>query len=157
MKTGPADPGRLFEGATPLVERLRAEGPFPSGGALLARARAILAGLSEADQTAVINAHPRIGERPERVQAQSELSFREQGYDRDDTSAAVLEELARLNAEYERRFGFRFVVFVNRRPKTELVPVLRARLSGSRDAERAAALREIVAIAEDRLRRENGC
>jgi 2-oxo-4-hydroxy-4-carboxy-5-ureidoimidazoline decarboxylase len=143
---------RLFEGAEPLVERLRAEAPFVSDAAMLARARQILCDLEEAEQIAVINAHPRIGEPAERVRAQSALSFREQGYDRDDTSPAVFRELERLNEAYERKFGFRFVVFVNRRPKEALVPLLEERLGRSRDAEKATALREILAIAEDRLR-----
>ena len=42
--------------------------------------------------------------------------------------AEVLAELARLNDEYERRFGFEFVVFVNGRTRAELLPVLRERL-----------------------------
>jgi len=145
---------RLFEGSTPLVERLRVEGPFDTNEEMLARARAILGELSEAEQIAVINAHPRIGERPERVRAQSSLAYREQGYERDDTPADVFRELARLNAEYERKFGFRFVVFVNRRSKAALVPVLEARLRRSREQELATALADIVAIAEDRLRQE---
>ena len=145
---------RLFEGAGPLIERLRADRPIPSGAAILKRAREILAGLSEAEQIAVINAHPRIGERPERVRAQSALAFKEQGYDRDPTPPDVFLRLARLNQEYEQKFGFRFVVFVNRRSKEVLVPVLEARLGGSRDEERRAALHAILAIAEDRLRQE---
>ncbi len=145
---------RLFEGSTPLVERLRVEGPFDTNEEMLARARAILGELSEAEQIAVINAHPRIGERPERVRAQSSLAYREQGYERDDTPSDVFRELARLNAEYERKFGFRFVVFVNRRSKAALVPVLEARLRRSREQELATALADIVAIAEDRLRQE---
>jgi 2-oxo-4-hydroxy-4-carboxy--5-ureidoimidazoline (OHCU) decarboxylase len=149
---------RLFEGATPLIERLRAEAPFVSDAAMLAGAREILGELSEAEQVAVINAHPRIGERPDRVRAQSALSFQEQGYDRDHTSPEVFLRLAHLNEEYEQKFGFRFVVFVNRRPKEALIPVLEARLRGSRDDERKAALREILGIAEDRLRGgEDGC
>lgn len=143
---------RLFEGADPLVERLRAEAPFASDAAMLARARAILFELSEAEQVAVINAHPRIGERPDRVRAQSARAFREQGYDRDDTPPDVFLRLARLNEEYEAKFGFRFVVFVDRRSQAALVPVLEARLRRSRDDERTTALREILAIAEDRLK-----
>ena len=54
----------------------------------------------------------------------------------------------------EQKFGFRFVVFVNRRSKEAIVPMLEARLRGSRDEERRTALREILAIAEDRLKRE---
>jgi 2-oxo-4-hydroxy-4-carboxy--5-ureidoimidazoline (OHCU) decarboxylase len=148
------DPERLFEGAGPLVERLRAEGPFASGEALLARAREILRGLPEAEQIAVINAHPRIGERAAQVRARSAASFKEQGYDRADTPADALVRLARLNEDYERRFGFRFVVFVNRRPQEALVPVLQARLLRPRAEELMTALADIVAIAQDRLRQE---
>jgi len=140
----------LFENAGPLLDRLRAEEPFPSGAAILARARAIVKQLSEAEQIAVINAHPRIGERRDKVSA---LSFKEQGYDRDTTPADVLRRLATLNEEYEQKFGFRFVVFVNRRSKEAIVPILEARLRGSREEERRTALREILAIAEDRLKR----
>lgn len=142
---------RLFENAGPLLKRLRAEEPFSSGAALLARAREIVNELSEAEQIAVINAHPRIGERPDKVSAQS---FKEQGYDRDTTPPEVLLRLASLNEEYEQKFGFRFVVFVNRRSKEAIVPVLEARLRGTRDDERRTALREILAIAEDRLKQE---
>lgn len=141
----------LFEHAGPLLERLRAAEPFVSGAAMLARAREILNDLSETDQLAVINAHPRIGERPDKVSA---LSFKEQGYDRDTTPPEVLRRLATLNEEYEQKFGFRFVVFVNRRSQEAIVPILKARLRGTRDDERRTALREILAIAEDRLKQE---
>jgi len=140
----------LFEHAGPLLERLRVEEPFASGAAMLARAREIIQTLAEAEQIAVINAHPRIGERADKVSA---LSFREQGYDRDTTPPEVLRRLAVLNEEYEQKFGFRFVVFVNRRSKEAILPVLEARLRGTRDEERRTALREILAIAEDRLKR----
>jgi len=141
----------LFENAGPLLERLRVEEPFANGAAMLARAREILKQLSEAEQIAVINAHPRIGERPDSVSA---ASFKEQGYQHDTTPPEVFLRLASLNDEYEQKFGFRFVVFVNRRPKEAIVPELEARLRGSRDEERRSALREILAIAEDRLKRE---
>ena len=144
---------RAFENAGPLVERLRKEGPFRSDGQLLARAREILNALPEAQQIEVINAHPRIGERPDKVKAQSAVAFREQGYDRDTTPPEVFLHLASLNEEYEQKFGFRFVVFVNRRSKEAIVPILEARLRGTRDEERRTALREILAIAEDRLKR----
>ena len=121
---------------------------------MIVRARQLLAELSEAEQIAVINAHPRIGERAEQVRTQSAASYREQGYDRDDTPSDALVRLARLNEEYEQKFGFRFVVFVNGRSKAAIVPVLEARLRGARAEELQTALADIVAIAEDRLRQE---
>lgn len=156
MKHGSGERGagsRLFENAGPLLQRLQLEEPFSSSAAMVARAREILGELSEADQIAVINAHPRIGERPDKI---STASFHEQGYDRDTTAADVLRRLGTLNEEYEAKFGFRFVVFVNRRSKEAIVPLLEARLRGTRDDERRTALREILAIAEDRLNREDG-
>ena len=151
MRELPGELTRLFERAGPLLDRLREHGPYASGRDIIEKAKAIIPTLSEAEQIAVINGHPRIGERPERVRAQSATSFIEQGYDRDTTPPEVFLRLASLNEEYEQKFGFRFVVFVNRRSKEAIVPILEARLRGSRDEERRTALREIVAIAEARL------
>jgi 2-oxo-4-hydroxy-4-carboxy--5-ureidoimidazoline (OHCU) decarboxylase len=131
-----------LEGSTPLAEKVRAAGPYRSTAELIARMRATLPTLTEAEKVATLNAHPRIGEDPRHL---SERSLREQG-------AKAVPELDRLNAEYERRFGFRFVVFVNRRPKAQLVDVLQERLHRSREEEMEEGLRAIVAIAEDRLR-----
>jgi 2-oxo-4-hydroxy-4-carboxy--5-ureidoimidazoline (OHCU) decarboxylase len=131
-----------LEGSTPLAEKVRAAGPYRSTAELIARMRAILPTLTEAEKVATLNAHPRIGEDPRHL---SERSLREQG-------AKAVPELDRLNAEYERRFGFRFVVFVNRRPKAQIVDVLQERLHRSREEEMEEGLRNIVAIAEDRLR-----
>ena len=98
--------------------------------------------MSEAQRIAVLDAHPRIGADPRGLSA---LSRTEQGT---DAGPAVL---AQLNDEYERRFGFRFVVFVHGRTKAEIVPILRSRLTRSRDAELAAGVEEFLAITRDRL------
>jgi 2-oxo-4-hydroxy-4-carboxy--5-ureidoimidazoline (OHCU) decarboxylase len=132
-----------LEGTTPLAERVRAAGPSASTAELIARMRAILPTLTEVEKEATLNAHPRIGEGPGRLSARS---LEEQGPDQ-------LPELAALNAEYERRFGFRFVVFVNRRSQAEILEVLRRRLGRSRQDEMEEGLQAIVDIAADRLSR----
>ena len=70
-----------------------------------------------------------------------------------DADPVILTELAYLNQVYEEKFGFRFVVFVNRRPKAEILAVLRERLERTREEELDTALHELVAIAEHRWRR----
>jgi len=136
-----------LEGSTPLAKKVKAGGPYRSGAQLIAQMRAALPTLTDEEKVATLNAHPRIGEDLERL---STRSLKEQGADR--LPADQLPELRRLNDEYERRFGFRFVVFVNRRPKTDIVKVLQARLRRTREEELQEGLRAIVAIAEDRLR-----
>jgi 2-oxo-4-hydroxy-4-carboxy--5-ureidoimidazoline (OHCU) decarboxylase len=130
----------LFEGRTALVERLaRIDDP-------LGEAESVLSSLSEQEQLEALNAHPAIGAR----RGLSARSAAEQGTDADPE---LLEELAGLNRLYEERFGFRFVVFVNRRPRSEIVPILRERLGRSREDELETAVRELVAIARDRWQR----
>jgi len=129
----------LFEGRTRLVEKL-AERDNP-----LASAHEVIAELSEAEKLEALNAHPAIG-----AKKLSTRSAAEQG---EGDDRVTLAELQRLNAEYEERFGFRFVVFVNRRPKSEIVSILRERLERSREEELDTAVNELVAIAEDRWRR----
>ena len=55
-----------------------------------------------------------------------------------------------MNHEYEQRFGFRFVVFVNGRPKSAILEVLRERLRNARDAELQTGLHDMFLIARDR-------
>jgi 2-oxo-4-hydroxy-4-carboxy--5-ureidoimidazoline (OHCU) decarboxylase len=128
----------LFEGRTRLVERLAAiEDP-------LGRANEIVDELSDEEKIEALNAHPAIG-----ASKLSARSAAEQGTDDDPT---ILTELAYLNEVYEEKFGFRFVVFVNRRPKSEIVGVLQERLARTRDEELDTAVRELVEIAKDRWR-----
>jgi 2-oxo-4-hydroxy-4-carboxy--5-ureidoimidazoline (OHCU) decarboxylase len=122
----------LFSGRTRLVDELAAR-TDP-----LAVAEEVALALPEADQVAALATHPRIGE-PSEEQRGAEPE--------------VLEELARLNDEYERRFGFEFVVFVDGRTRAELLPVLRERLGRSRKEELETGLRALCAIARDRWTR----
>ena len=127
----------LFEGRTRFVEKLAAlEDP-------LGRAREVARTLTDDEKKAVLDAHPAIGAR----RGLSARSAAEQGAD------AAPPELDDLNRAYEETFGFRFVVFVNRRPKAELVPILRRRLERTREQELETALDELVQIAIDRWQR----
>jgi 2-oxo-4-hydroxy-4-carboxy--5-ureidoimidazoline (OHCU) decarboxylase len=135
----------LFESAEPLTAALERTRPYGSYEALLDRAGVVLRGMPEAEQVEVLSAHPRIGEDAWRLSA---LSAREQG----QGSTEVDRLLAELNDTYEQKFGFRFVVFVNRRPKSEIVEVLRQRINGTRQEELQTGLREMLRIARDRLR-----
>ena len=128
----------LFEGRTRFVELLATvEDP-------LGRARELAYELTDDAKNDVLDAHPAIG-----APATSARSAREQGPDDDP---AVLAELAELNRAYEEKFGFRFVVFVNRRPRREIVPILRERLKRTRADELQTGVDELVQIAIDRWR-----
>jgi 2-oxo-4-hydroxy-4-carboxy--5-ureidoimidazoline (OHCU) decarboxylase len=129
----------LFEARTRLTELLALrENPLEA-------APEVISELSEPEKLEALNAHPAIGSRD-----LSERSAEEQGADADPV---ILTELSYLNQVYEEKFGFRFVVFVDRRPKAEILEVLRDRLERSREEELETALEQLVAIARDRWQR----
>ncbi len=129
----------LFEGRTAFIERLA------ELDELLERAEDVVRGLTPEEKKEVLDAHPPIGG--------GNLSVRSAAEQGTEAEPEVLAELARLNAEYEARHGFRFVVFVNRRPKREILEVLRARIGNPTQQELETGVRELVAIARDRWTR----
>lgn len=141
--------GRLaavFERAPGLAAALRRAGQ-DTPRAVIAKARAALDAMTEDQRIAVLDAHPRIGADAASLSLHSR---REQGDAADD---ATLRELEELNDAYERKFGFRFVVFVAGRSKQELIPTLRERLANAREDELKTGIDEFLAIALDRLER----
>ena len=137
----------LFENAPRFVTRLASE-EYADWDEVLTRGEELARTLPEDEQLELIDGHPRIGALPSSVSA---ASYREQGYDRDPGTPALQARLDRLNDEYEARFGFRFVVFVNGRSRTSIAAVMEESLTGSREQELDRALNDVFAIARHRL------
>jgi OHCU decarboxylase len=143
----------LFEAAPQLAQALYAARPYTSYSALIDTAESLTRLMPVADQITVLAAHPRIGADPATLSA---ASYREQGHSTQaemdsDELRELYTQLAELNDAYEQRFGFRFVVFVNGRSKSEIVSVLRARLERTRAEELETGLRDMFLIARARL------
>ena len=137
----------LFENAPRFVERLAAN-DYESWADVLARGEELARTLPQDEQLELIDGHPRIGALPSSV---SKTSFREQGYDREPGTADLQARLDRLNQQYEARYGFRYVVFVNGRSRAEVADLMEQSLSGEREEELGRALSDVFAIARHRL------
>jgi len=149
VRTDRATLDQLFEGAPRFVDRLMEFDPPPdSWDDLFYQAEWTALTMPEDEQIALLDAHPRIGAAPATVSA---LSYREQGYDRDSGTAELQARLDKLNDAYERRFGFRFVVFVNGRSRAEIADVMESHLNEDRVTEKGCGLRDVIAIARARL------
>lgn len=142
----------LFEGAPGFLGRLAAARPFDSDEGIFAAARETAAAAPEAELLELLDAHPRIGA------SQGEMSELSRGEQDDDAGSdeSLAQELADLNAAYERRFGFRYVVFVAGRPRAAIVPLMEVALRNERDAELRRGVDDAIYIAADRLRSIRG-
>ena len=133
----------LFEPAPRFSAWLAAARPFADDEALLKAAARIAHRMVDEEQVELINAHPRLGAR----NRLSDASRREQGAADD----AADEELRQLNEAYEKKFGFRYLVYVAGRPRDALLQEFRAALQRDRVYEKRRALDDTLAIAANRL------
>jgi 2-oxo-4-hydroxy-4-carboxy-5-ureidoimidazoline decarboxylase len=137
----------LFEPAPRFAAWLAAARPFATDEDLLKAAARIAHRMADEDKVELINAHPRLGAR-DRVSA---ASRREQGAADAAADDRVATELAELNAAYEAKFGFRYLVYVAGRERGALLPEFRAALGRDRVYEMRRALDDTLAIAANRL------
>ena len=143
---------RLFEGEV-LGQMLFEGRPYESYEDLIAMSERAALGLRESDKVRLVNSHPRLGESAEALKRFSQQSLVEQGLDREEPEGErqARKELWQRNLAYEEKFGFRFVVFVNRRPPSELLATLESRISRDRGEEIDEATSAVFLIAWDRL------
>jgi len=121
--------------------------PLESEDVLFAVADDYFKELTEADWLEAFAAHPRIGERTDSLISQREQAGALSASD--ETKQA----LADANAEYEKRFGFIFIVFASGKTPDEILAILKERLGNDRATELKNAAAEQRKITHARLER----
>lgn len=124
------------------IDAMLEQRPFPSASAVLDAAETSFRRLDPPDWLEAFAGHPRIGERGDAVASREQSGAR--GHE---------EGFARVNAEYEAKFGFTYIVYASNKSGEEMLDIARSRLQNDRETEignAAAAQREITAT---RLRR----
>jgi OHCU decarboxylase len=122
--------------------------PFLAVEELTRNAGEVWRSLAAEDWLEAFYGHPRIGENKavREVPAES-LDWSQQEQSAVDNSAPnTLEELAKLNEEYEARFGYTFIVCASGKSSEEILEMLRKRLTSgiSNELEIAAAEQEKI-------------
>src|SRR5438552_16131375 len=116
-------------GSRKWAEAMLSRGPFAGTETMLEAADAIWSTLDRDDWLEAFRAHPKIGER-----TSSALSQQEQ-VGAASASPDQLEDLARLNRDYERRFGFIFIICATGKTAEEILTALHERLQNPPDVE----------------------
>ncbi|WP_432988211.1 2-oxo-4-hydroxy-4-carboxy-5-ureidoimidazoline decarboxylase [Dactylosporangium sp. CA-233914] len=96
----------------------------------------------------VLQAHPRIGQRPAGESTEAAWSRREQS-----GVEGATEELAQVNEAYERRFGHLFLIFASGKSADEVLAAARGRMRNDDDTEQTVVRGELRKIVELRLER----
>ncbi|MGB3294580.1 MAG: 2-oxo-4-hydroxy-4-carboxy-5-ureidoimidazoline decarboxylase [Phormidesmis sp.] len=140
--------GAVFEETPEIAEQAWAARPFADVADLHGAMVAVVEQMRLDEQLALIRAHPELGSKAKMADA----SVQEQastGLDR--LSPELYERLQALNATYQEKFGFPFVMAVKGRSRDSIFAALEARLKNERVDEIARSLHEITQIARFRL------
>jgi N-carbamoyl-L-amino-acid hydrolase len=147
----------IYEHSPWIAERAWAHRPFTTVTALKQALADTVRGATQAEQLGLIRAHPELAGKAMVSKTLTEESTNEQG--KAGLTDCTPEEFARiqqLNADYNAKFGFPFILAV-RGPRGEgltrhqIIDTFARRLAHHPDFERAEALRNIHRIAEIRL------
>jgi OHCU decarboxylase len=134
----------VAEGVWPAAE----DGGLDDPATLAAAMRAVVDAAPVDRQLKLIRAHPELASRTRMADA----SVKEQsGAGLDQCSPAEFDAFHRLNAEYNARFGFPFIVAVKGMKRADVLAEFEARLANQPDTEFAAAIVQIHRIAGFRL------
>lgn len=137
------------------ARRVVAERPFVDVAELLGKADSIWWSLESDDWLTAFRGHPKIGEQKaaEKVAEQARVwSEAEQSGIRDAAQEAT-QALARGNREYEKRFGYIFIVCASGKTADEMLGILRERLRNDPDKELHVAAEEQRKITQLRLQK----
>jgi OHCU decarboxylase len=112
---------------------------------LLSTASTVFDDLGEDDWLEAFEGHPRIGERGDAVSTREQSGVV-------GSSESVLQDLAVVNAAYEERFGFTYIVYASGKTASEMLEIARTRLGNTKETEMTNAAAEQRKITETRLR-----
>ena len=147
----------VYEDSPWVVGRAAAARPFATLAALKRALVQVVRDAGAAAQLALIRAHPELAGRAMQTATLTAESAVEQGKaGLTQCTPDELAQIAKLNADYQARFGFPFILAV-RGPrgrglaKPEILATFERRLQHPADYERAEALRNIHRVAEIRL------
>jgi len=142
----------IFEHSPWVAERAWAQRPFASTAELRAALLAAMTQASHEEQLALIRAHPELAGKAAVAGTLTDESTREQSGARlDKCSAEEFARLQTLNAQYNARFGFPFIIAVRGLDRAQIIECFARRVGNTPELEFAEALHQISRIASLRL------
>lgn len=137
------------------AEAMTARRPYESIEELTRTANEIWWSLEQSDWLEAFRSHPKIGEK-KAAKTVSEEAQKWSGQEQAAVQAAsqqTLDSLAKLNHDYEGRFGFIFIVCATGKSAGEMLALLRERLQNDIETELPVAAAEQAKITEIRLKK----
>ena len=140
--------GEIWEETPEIANQTWHSRPFKDIDALYQAMVAVVNNMSDAEQVALIKAHPDLGSKTKMAEA----SVQEQaGVGLDRLSESEYQRFQSLNQAYKDKFNFPFIIAVKNQTKDSILAAFETRLKNTPEQEKQQALAEISKIAQLRL------
>jgi OHCU decarboxylase len=140
-------------GSTNWARRMAAERPFANSDDLITIADRIWWSLEPADWLEAFASHPKIGENKaaRATAAEAQHWAVQEQFGAQNAAQETVRSLAELNREYEKKFGYIYIVCATGKSSEEMLAILRERLPHDAETELRTAAREQSRITKLRL------
>lgn len=140
--------GTVFEETPGIAKQVWSERPFENISDLHQKMVTIVEHMPLSEKLDLINAHPQLGSKHQMavasVQEQTSVGL-------DQISQPMYQRLSQLNTDYQKKFGFPFVMAIKGQTRETVLTEFENRLHRSQEDELKQALLEIAKIARLRL------
>jgi 2-oxo-4-hydroxy-4-carboxy-5-ureidoimidazoline decarboxylase len=144
--------GGVFEHSPWVAQGVVSQRPFATLAQLHAAMVSVIEGAGMQAQLRLIRAHPELaGKAALRGELTAESTREQSGAGLDQCSPEEFAALQGLNASYNTRFGFPFIVAVRGHTRQSIIALLGQRLANSVEAEQTECLQQIYRIGLLRL------
>jgi len=144
--------GGIFEHSPWVAEAVLAQRPFLSVHDLHAAMAHAVRTADEGARLTLIRAHPELaGKAAVRGELTAESTREQSGAGLNQCSPEEFAELQRLNAEYNKKFGFPFIIAVRGHDRQSIIRHFTQRLTSDRVTEMQECIEQIVRIGGFRL------
>jgi 2-oxo-4-hydroxy-4-carboxy-5-ureidoimidazoline decarboxylase len=137
-------------GSSQWIDAMTARRPFRSRDVLFKAADEEWSRTTEKDWLEAFSHHPRIGDRSTHGWAASEQ------HGAQNAAITVQDELARINREYEEKFGHIYIVCATGKTAEEMLAIAKSRMNNDRENELKIAAEEQRRIMQIRLEKLTG-
>ncbi len=144
--------GDVFEHSPWIAEESSHRRPFTDIDQLHQAMVQVVQHASQAEQLALLRAHPELAGQEARKGELTDASTGEQASaGLNALSAEEMARIAQLNTQYRKKFGFPFIIAVRNHTKQSIFEQWERRLTNNQDAELSACLEQVFIIARIRL------
>ncbi len=140
-------------GAKKWIDGMTDARPFKNESDIIENAEKIWTALDKSDWLEAFKHHPKIGDinsLRKKYSSTKQLAENEQS-GVNDASMEVLEDLSRLNDEYEKKFGYIFIVCATGKTADEMLSIIKSRINNDQQTEIKLAMEEQNKITKLRL------